>query len=261
MIYDTKTSLRGFTIVEVMMFLAISGLMISGLLLAVSGGINKERYNDATNSFIDFLKEQYNLVENVQNTRIPSDGGGPGADACTSAFRATSDCTIIGRYVASNNGMVTSWPIIATANVVEVLGRPGLDDSNSRVVYEHLGLVVSMDIGEMIREHTLRWQTRLVPPTNDADSELPREFRMVLLRSPLTGTVSTYVATSTGAGTAPAPAPDAANDVMNNSDTKKVYLCVDPTGLTSQKTGASIDPAGVNSSSVQFATAGECRGE
>jgi len=251
-IHGIKLSRHGFTIVEVIMFLAISGLMISGLLIAVSGGINNERYRDATNSFTDFLKEQYNLVDNVQNARVNADGGNP--DGCNGE-RATTDCTIIGRYIASDDKgeKLMSWPIIAKNDVVEVIAdsEPGDDDMD---IYGAMNLEAPTGIGEMNREYALRWQTRLVAPVSkqDTSSAPSQPFRMVLLRSPLTSTISTYYAGGFVGGT----------DVMSVIGTtfsEKVFLCVDPRGLAPDKTGVSINPSGVNSSAIEFATATECR--
>lgn len=233
------------------MFLAISGMMMAGLLIAVSGGINKERYRDATNSFTDFLKEQYNLVDNVQNARVSADGGGP--LGCIGE-RATTDCTIIGRFIQYDGTLLRSLPIIATTNIVDVLTDSGLDKSNVANVYEAMALKVPTGISEMNREYTLRWQTRLIARASDSDTPgaVTRTFRMVLLRSPLTSTISTYYADG-------ATATPVVMDVVKNVVDERVYLCVDPSGLAPEKTGVSINTRGVNSSAVQYATPSECR--
>jgi len=252
-IHHEKKRQKGFTIIEVILFLAISGMMMAGLLVAVSGGINYERYKDATNSLDDFLKEQYNLVDNVQNARnVADDGGLIGCKDATVAG-TSKNCTIIGRYIASDADAVsiTSWPVIATTDIVELLGNSGSGTSSDAALYEDMGLEVLRNVEEMTREYDLRWQTAIVAP---GSSEAVRPFRMVLLRSPLSGTISTYIV----GGFRETPK---VSEVIAGTAAEKTYLCVDPRGLASfeQKTGISVSPSGVNSAAVQFATAGECR--
>lgn len=246
MIHGLKLTPRGFTVVEVMMFLAISGMMVVGLLFAVSGGINRERYRDATNSFEDFLKEQYNLAGNVQNTRNPADSGLGGCGG----ERAASNCSVIGRYIVSDGQKLTSLPIIAKIDIRTLLDDPSLSTYDEYQIYNKMNLVVPDTITEMNRDYTLRWDTRLVGPGIKAGT--PNRFTIVLLRSPVSGTISTYVVDSTGASLSPA-------EVVKTSSKIKKYICVDPMGLSNAKTGISIDPVGVNSSAVQFVTATECK--
>ena len=41
----------GFTIIEVMLFLAVSGVLAAGILATVGGTIGAQRYRDAVDSF------------------------------------------------------------------------------------------------------------------------------------------------------------------------------------------------------------------
>ena len=42
----------GFTIIEVMLFLAVSGVLAAGILATVGGTIGAQRYRDAVDSFM-----------------------------------------------------------------------------------------------------------------------------------------------------------------------------------------------------------------
>lgn len=228
--------------------------MITGLLLAVSDGINNERYRDATNSFTDFLKEQYNLVDNVQNSReVMTDGSGLAGCEDGAVAGSSRQCTIIGRYISSDGDAerLTSYPVVATSDIVGLLSDPDLASASDSRVYDEMNLVVPTNVAELTREYKLSWGTRVVAPDDTV-----RAFNMLLLRSPLTNTISTYISTSF-------KSTPQVSQVIDESlaTTDSAYLCVDPTGLTSsgRKTGVSVDLNGVNSSAIQFATAGECR--
>jgi prepilin-type N-terminal cleavage/methylation domain-containing protein len=60
------TKHKGFTIIEVMIFLAISGLLLVGVLIGTGTTIARQRYNDAVQSFAEFLRQQYSFVINPQ---------------------------------------------------------------------------------------------------------------------------------------------------------------------------------------------------
>jgi type II secretory pathway pseudopilin PulG len=63
----------GFTIIEVVLFLAISGLMAIGLLAGTSMAIQRQQYRDAVQSFAGYLRDEYARVVSVDlpyNTTI-----------------------------------------------------------------------------------------------------------------------------------------------------------------------------------------------
>ena len=66
---------RGFTIIEVSIFLAVTGLLFIGITVGVQNSIFHQRYNDAVQSFADFLRGVYDGVLNVQGS-----GGGRSED-------------------------------------------------------------------------------------------------------------------------------------------------------------------------------------
>lgn len=56
----------GFTIIEVMIFLAISGLLIMGIILGSGATIARYRYNDSVQNLAELLRQQYSTVVNPQ---------------------------------------------------------------------------------------------------------------------------------------------------------------------------------------------------
>lgn len=59
----------GFTIIEVGFFLAITGLMLVGVMASVSIRVSTQRYNDAVQDAIEHVRRAYSEVINVENDR------------------------------------------------------------------------------------------------------------------------------------------------------------------------------------------------
>ena len=65
---------KGFTIIEVMLFLALSGLLLVGLLGGLGGNIARQRYNDAVQDVVNMLRDQYSFVSDTQIALRLNDG-------------------------------------------------------------------------------------------------------------------------------------------------------------------------------------------
>lgn len=53
---------KGFTLIEVMLFLGITGLLLVGLLSGTSSAIARQRYNDTVRNFAEYLRRIYSEV-------------------------------------------------------------------------------------------------------------------------------------------------------------------------------------------------------
>ncbi len=105
----------GFTIIEVLMFMAVSSALTVALLAGTGLVIQRQQYKDALYSFSSYLSEQYSSVINVMNDR-PHDAPCPIAAGIVDANRGQSDCVIVGRYIetADENGrQFASYPLYA----------------------------------------------------------------------------------------------------------------------------------------------------
>lgn len=65
-----KKQRLGFTILEVVLVLAISSLLFIGIVFSLSQRIAYGRYNNATNELADFLKDTFSSVLNTENARF-----------------------------------------------------------------------------------------------------------------------------------------------------------------------------------------------
>lgn len=105
---------QGFTITEVMMFLAISGLLLLGALVGIGSNISNTRFNDGVRSTVSYLQEQYNEVSTGRSDRPDSlacdlngnvSTGGPGNPTMAPGM---TDCVILGRFIKIEGSTFTA---------------------------------------------------------------------------------------------------------------------------------------------------------
>lgn len=58
----------GFTIIETMLFLAITGLVFAGVVIGTNGSLRSQRYRDTVQSFVNSLRDVYSRAENTEIT-------------------------------------------------------------------------------------------------------------------------------------------------------------------------------------------------
>lgn len=80
---------KGFTLIEVVLFLALSGALVASLIAGTSRSISQKRYNDTVDNFVDYLQGLYSDVNYVQG--VGTTGG-------------HSNKAIYGKAIISNDG-------------------------------------------------------------------------------------------------------------------------------------------------------------
>ena len=93
----------GYTIVEVLLFLALTGLLIMGVLTGFSGAISNNRKTDTTRSFESAIEAEYSRVRTGEASRP----GGTGMSVCiaqTAYAGASNECLVIGKLLRFVNG-------------------------------------------------------------------------------------------------------------------------------------------------------------
>ena len=91
----------GFTIIEVILFLAISGLLLGVAIATISANINNSRFNDAIRSTTSYLQRQYSEVAAGQSDRkdaITCDSSGQVTTGTPRPLGMT-DCVVMGRFI------------------------------------------------------------------------------------------------------------------------------------------------------------------
>lgn len=172
----------GFTIIEVMLFLAITGALAVGILIGSSATIGRQRYRDSVNSFKGLIQEQYNQTGNVVNSEMSN----PVCNASglrlvmhdtSKQARGTSNCLVMGRFLLVQPTSVTTYNLIGQPPVPAV----GNDDSSTLRAYAMA--VQEPEVDEV------SWGARIVrPKTTDGATT-----SVLIVRSPRSGSILTYV--------------------------------------------------------------------
>jgi type II secretory pathway pseudopilin PulG len=182
---------RGFTIIETLLFLAISGVLVVAMLTGVGVTIQIQRYRDAVETFKTLLQDQYSELASVENeertaawscsSQAEITEGGTGAKE-----RGQSDCVILGRYVAIVGNDVTMYHVVGYPSGSTTTGT---DIAKLRANYV-------LNISTMTKEETtLEWGTEIAWPESGGGSQspqTPRSVSFLFVRSPDSGQVYTF---------------------------------------------------------------------
>lgn len=206
---------RGFTIIEVLLFLSISSLMFVVLMAGVSTNINQQRYKDSVSALSATLQQQYSEVVHTRNDRDEQ-------WKCTSSEveqsfadtepRGTSRCVILGRYIrALDNGTrLDIGTIIGTEPAPGAVAVHG-DGSVLRAYQPKFSSFEQIN-------YTPEWGVVLRDP-----DRTPADFTVLMLRSPASGLVRSFVVRDASTSSAI----DAINE---EAARQKVTICVDGEG-------------------------------
>lgn len=225
---------RGFTIIEVTLFLALTGLLAMLLLGGWTTMINTQRYKDSIKTVQSFIQEQYNLVYNVENGRgsdlrcvagTVTESGGTGEQ------RGQSDCVMMGRYLHVNGG--------TRIDVYAIIGdEPANDTTNSDIdsIRAYSPQLSTLSLGLTRNELNIPWQARVVGPGGSVDA---RNLAIAIIRTPSSGIVHTYAATAPSDGSRPT----VASLVSTANEQSTTLMCLDAGNpLAGGRMGVMIQP-------------------
>lgn len=236
---------KGFTIIESVLFLGVTGLVMAVMLVGVGGTLNRERYKDAVSSFQDYMQGQYNLVANVNNSRPSTEvcqGGAIVIGAPLGNGRGTSDCTIVGRVIHStpNGEAFVASQVYATVDAAALTGTTDVEILNS----------AQLIASPTEETYAMGWGTKVVKPRPD---DTVRALSLLIVRMPTSGVIHTYALEQEN------QAPAAI--VGNFSASGDVTMCVDNsmfvTGAVG-RVGVTVLKDAINSGGVQFLTEDKC---
>lgn len=241
----------GFTVIEVVLFLAVTGLMLAGLMVGIGGAIDRERYNDAVTSLHDFLQGQYNLVDNVNTSRPAtyscSTGGITLEDISAGQPKGTSDCSIVGRLITSEDGRaITAQPIYATTDITTIPDDIGSEND----LLAAMGLsVAGIDLPDNQQNYNVGWDTEVYLNGNSDE----KEFSLALVRLHTNSLIRSF---------AVADQREDVNSVIADAALMSpTVFCVATDGMIgSAPIGVKLLPVAANSNSLQrtVASGGEC---
>lgn len=148
---------KGFTIIEVTIFLAISGLLLVAMFLGTGTIVSQQRFKDTTDNLQTFFQSQYEEVINGVNTR---DSGTVCGASSTDPGR--SKCLLLGKLltVSADGATIKAQYVISTASLSgsEMGDKAKLVQSGLKVV----------DTGQSVYE--LKWGAALSQSTRSTSS-------------------------------------------------------------------------------------------
>jgi type II secretory pathway pseudopilin PulG len=221
----------GFTIIETMLFLAITGVLIVSILAGSGTAINNQRYQDSVTSLKAIIQDQYAQATSVNNTQsidsITCDTNGlVTVDSSQAAVpRGQGGCVIIGRFMLINDSTITTSSVVGY-------------NKNDSSYYVNLN---ASDITEL-KDYTLsllsttttsdavQWGSRIAWPSRGSyvrTPSVPRTVGILILRSPKSGLTYTF--------TADAPSPSALSAMIVAGTSipgqGENRICVSPNGV------------------------------
>lgn len=233
----------GFTIVETMLFLAITAFLIMGVLIGTGTSINIQRYHDSVSSLQSFFQEQYSEVANVDNDiDIESmEYKCPGYEVLPVG---QSDCVILGKFIKVPDADNTSK--ISTRSVIGKIPANLNSLQNDTEVFKQYSIQVS-PVGD--NTYDLEWGAS-VAGTLEENHGQSKVFSMLILRSPVSGIIRTFVYNNNNS-----PVGDLSiGDILGEASslTRGLKLCVDSNGLfTGARSAVVIAPNATSSSGIE----------
>lgn len=196
----------GFTIIEVSLFLAITGALFAALMIGVGNNITQQRYRESVVDFAAYLQNQYSEASNVRNIREGEERCQGGAiNPNLSQPRGTSSCVILGRAIQINGSSITSSSILGVET-------DEYDTNND--------IQAILDFGPKISEfaesdYQLTWQSSLKTATSNRTNP-----SILIIRSPASGLMRVFAWES--------PLPDELNQMIEETTTatNTLEICV-----------------------------------
>ena len=240
---SSKTN--GFTIIEVLLFIAITGLLVASVLATTGGTINSQRYKDSSSSLKSMIQMQYSNAINVDNQRL-TDGSCGGTDSVA----GQSDCVIWGRIIRFNatdtKSKISSRYVISESDV-----DLGTYDSDFAIFEEYGVKEPAADL--MVADiYDMEWGTSISKVLKPGGTDESTVFTMLIMRSPLTGVLTTYMLPEAPSGTLIEFIEKAK---LGAADNKYLDLCVDSEGLISdtiRQTAVRIYASATSASGVEI---------
>lgn len=182
-----KSLKNGFTLVEVALFMAISGAIVAGIIVGTASVIDTQRYNDSVQNFAEFMRSVYSQVAN------------PSGSA-----NGRSDKSIYGKLVTFGESLDLKYENNAKDQrifVYNVIGDINNHSINGDVLHSLAATRLSpfmtqpnsTNIGYVgtPTQYILNWDAKL-------QDTLKNQFKgsILIVRSPTSGTIYTFTSSS-----------------------------------------------------------------
>lgn len=206
---------QGFTLIEVSLFIALTGLVLVGIISTFSS-ISHQRYDDSVQNFAEYVRNLYSRAANVQNTSCKSSScSGSGNNACC----GQSGTAIYGIVATFNGNNIKSYSIIGNAHISNDVANPQQALSANPVVngVPKTGAAIRVLSGSG-QDYTPLWQSTI--QVKDGNKNNLSSSSVFIVRSPNSGVIHTYLLNSAVTDNA-----DLSN-VISSASVQPINFCV-----------------------------------
>lgn len=208
----------GFTITEVVMFLAISGMLLTGALVAVNANINNSRFNDAVRSTASHVQQQYDEVSSGRNDRKDGKTCATGSvitdttPADPTGTPGKTNCMLLGRFIKFEGNQLTTRYIVGFRNTLA-----GITGDDTQAINQ-LSPVVAP--GDDAYGSTFDVPWRISIDGTKIPSGTPDSLGLAIVRSPTTGNIVLYTFNANSA-----VEPDLSTVITPANRNQKAIIC------------------------------------
>ena len=181
-IFTPTATKSGFTLIEVMLFLAITGLLLIGVLGGTYSAIATQRYNDSVRSFAEFLRQIYSEV--ISPESIGS------SDSSDQAIGSSNEYAIYGKIIVFGLEDEQNTDKIYTATIVGNVTPPSTSNGFiADLAAADVGLFCGISDGDFestVNSYTMLWDAKI-------QNTEQQQFKgtVIIARSPTSGTIHT----------------------------------------------------------------------
>lgn len=248
----------GFTLIEVMLFLAVTALLFLGVTLGISGSIFQQRYNDSVQNFADFLRGIYSDTTNVEHN-----GTGTSEQAIYGKLITFGEkYDLDGKVIGDDEDKIFVYTVVGDIGEIGY-GNIASGIANLRAALKTLNVsvVIKNDEGSKLagiaREYIPRWQAGIQTISAFADGSYNSyKGSILVVRHPSSGNVQTLVSSEViEVNEALKSGADGTKLLVNKIDSfefKETDFCVNPFGNadTNQRRDVRLSSNARNASSV-----------
>ena len=183
-----KHKKNGFTLVEMALFLALTGVLFIGIIAGTSQSIRRQKYNDSVQNFVNFWRDIYAGVSNIQN--IGTGRSGQAIYGKLVVFGETN--ALDGSVVNNKDQVIYSYDVVAdatsagTGTAIDVL-----KNMNANVLVVEEGRAYVSGIAE---SYVPTWGAVIEGPRLDLTGGAALfKGSIMVLRHPRSGVISTFI--------------------------------------------------------------------
>lgn len=184
----------GFSIIEVMLVLAIVFLLFVAMMAVVQASVNRQRYNDTVTSLKEFIQRQYSEVQNVVLDRGINSIRECDADKTRGGNMGRTNCYVVGRLL--NFRIEDETTMIKVHQIVYFAGDTSEVKTNQQLKFNDFDLKDAsvkdfQTYGLEVEDYQVEWGA-ILRTSGETPSKI-EDLSVLIFRSPESGVVRTHV--------------------------------------------------------------------